>query len=63
MFIPIERWTSILEKVEREVFLLNPNQQNLLSQQGEWFILPNHENKEDYYVNPCLCQLKDELKF
>ena len=35
LFIPIERQTSILKMVEREVFLLNPKQQNRLSQQGE----------------------------
>ena len=34
MFIPIEGQTSILKMVEREVFLLNPKQQNRLSQQG-----------------------------
>ena len=35
MFIPIERQTSILKMVERDVLLLNPRHQNRLSQQGE----------------------------
>ena len=26
-------------------------------------MVPNHENKRDYYVNPCLSQLMDELWF
>ena len=35
MFIPIERRTSILKMVEGEVFLMEPKNQNRLSQQGE----------------------------
>ena len=27
------------------------------------FIVPNHEKKADYYVNPYLLKLKDELQF
>ena len=26
------------------------------------FILPNNKKKEDYYLNPCLSQLKDKLR-
>ena len=26
-------------------------------------MVPNHEKKEDYYVNMCLSQLIDELRF
>ena len=32
MFIPLERWTSILKLVESEVLLLKPKHQNCLSQ-------------------------------
>ena len=28
---------------------------------GNEFIVPNQENKLDYYVNPCLCQLANEF--
>ena len=35
MFIPIERRTSILKLVTREVFLLKPKQQYHKSQRGE----------------------------
>ena len=35
MFTPIERQTSVLKIVERDVLHLNPRHQNRLSQQGE----------------------------
>ena len=35
MFIPIERWTSILKMDIREVFLMNPKHQYHLSLWGE----------------------------
>ena len=35
MFIPIERWTSILKMATREVFLMKPKHQYHLSQRGE----------------------------
>ena len=52
MSILIERRTSILKMVEKEVFLMKqkhqyPNEENV-------FMVPNHENERDYYVNPCL---------
>ena len=34
-FIAIERWTSILKMVEREVFVMKPKHQYHLSQRGE----------------------------
>ena len=27
------------------------------------FVVPYHERRGDYYVNPCLSQFKDELEF
>ena len=36
MFIPIERWASILKIVGKEVFLIKPKHQNHLPQWGEW---------------------------
>ena len=35
MFIPIERQTSILKIVEKQIFLVKPKHQNHLSQWGE----------------------------
>ena len=35
MFILIEKRTSILKMVEKQVFLMKPKHQNHLSQQGE----------------------------
>ena len=52
MFFLIERRTLILKMVIREVFvmkpkhIINPNKENV-------FLMPNHEKKRDYYVNPC----------
>ena len=36
MFIPIERWTSILTMVEKHVFPMKRKHQNHLSQREEW---------------------------
>ena len=35
MFIPIKRWTSILKREEKEVFLMKTKHQNHLSHQGD----------------------------
>ena len=40
--------------VESEV-IIYPNEENV-------FVVPNHEKKGDYYVNPCQSQLKIELR-
>ena len=63
IFIPIEKWNSILRKVERDVFLWNQGINIIYPKDENVIIVPNHENKRDYYVNPCLSQLKDELQF
>ena len=63
MFIRIERQTSILKTAKKDIFLMKPKHQNHLSQGGECFMVPNYEKKGDYYVNPCLTQLNDELQF
>ena len=60
-FIPIERQTSILKMVESVVFLMKPKHHYNLSQRGECVYVPNHEKKRDFYVNPGLSQIKDEL--
>ena len=63
MFVPIERRTSILEMVIREVSLMKPKHQYHLSQWGECVCDSNHEKKGDYYVNVCLSQLEDIHQF
>ena len=40
----------------QSINIINPNEENV-------FMMPNHEKKGDYYVNPCLSQLKVELQF
>ena len=40
---------------KKEVFHMKPKHQPLLSQQGEYVMMLNHEKKGEYYVNPCLC--------
>ena len=47
--------------VEKEVFLIKPKHQIIYHNEGNVFMMSNHEEKEDYYVNPCLSNLKDEL--
>ena len=62
-FIPIKRRTSILKILEREVFPMKPKHQNIYPNEDNVIMVPNHEKNRDYYVNPRLYQLKDELEF
>ena len=48
---------------KREVLLMKQKHQYRLFQLGECVYGPNHENKGDYYVDPCLSQLIDEFWF
>ena len=49
--------------VEIEAFILNQSI-NIISPNEEIaFMVPNHERKGDYYVNPGLSQVKGELQF
>ena len=63
MFIPIERWTSILKMDIREVFLMNPKHQYHLSLWEECVYDAQSWKEKRYYVNPSLSQLKVELQF
>ena len=47
--------------VERQGFQMTPKHQCHLSQCGERVMMPNYENKRDYYVNLSLSQLAKEL--
>ena len=44
-------------------FLTKSKHQYHLSQREECVYGANDEKKGDYYANPCLSQLKDELQF
>ena len=54
VFIPIERWTLILKLVEREVILTKKSINIIYPKELNVFMVPNHENKGDCYVNSCL---------
>ena len=45
---------SFLNK--QSINVICPNEENK-------FMVPNQENKRDYFVNPCLSQLTNELSF
>ena len=45
----------------KKVFLTKPKHQYHYPNVENLFMVPNHENKGDDYVNPCLFQLIDEL--
>ena len=60
---PTERQTSIPNMVIRELFLSNQSINIINPTEKNMFTIPNHEEKWDYYANPCLSQLKDELQF
>ena len=63
VFIPIGRWILILKIVESEVFLIKPKHQFIYPNEENKFMVPNHEKKEDYYMNPYLSQLTYKLWF
>ena len=47
--------------VEKQVFHMNQSIEIVYPNKENMFMVPNHEKKGDYYVNPCLSQLKGEL--
>ena len=59
----IQKQTSILKMVRQQVFLMKPKWQYHLSQWGECDYGAQSWKKGDCYVNPCLSQFKDELRF
>ena len=46
---------------ESEVLLIKPKHQFVYPKKEIVFMVPNHEKKGDYYMNPCLPHLIDEL--
>ena len=63
MFVQIDNETLILKLVETKIFHIKQKHQYHLSKEENVFIVPNHENKIDCYVNPYSSQMKDELQF
>ena len=63
MFIPIKIRTSILKMAIREVSLRNQSINIIYLNEENVFMMSNHEKIGDYFVNPCLLQLKDVLQF
>ena len=58
VFVKIDQRTLILKMVEREVFLMTPEDEYHLSQQGEWICGAQSSKEGDYYVNLCLSNWK-----
>ena len=55
------QWTIINSKNSREKFFLWSQSINIIyPKEKNVFMVPNHENKGDYYMNPCLHPLIDE---
>ena len=44
-----------------EVFLMKPKHQFNYLNEKDVFMVPNHENIGDYFINSCLSQLVGEL--
>ena len=63
MFIPIDRRTLILKNGGRAFFLRNQSFNVIYLNEENKFMVPTHEKKEDYYENPCLCQLSANFYF
>ena len=64
MLVPVDVWTLILKKWFKEMlFLWNQSVNVIYSNKENVFMVHNHEKKGDYYMRPCLSQLKDELWF
>ena len=63
MFIPIKRGTSILKMVERTSFSYETKALKSFIPMRNVILVPNDEEKGDYYVNHYLSQLKNELQF
>ena len=58
---PIEKQTLVQKMVERDVFLMNQSMNIIYPNEDNAFVVPNHERKGDYYVNPWFSQLTNEL--
>ena len=64
MFIPSERRASILKIGNKSSFSYEIKASiSLILIEKNVFMMPNHEMKRDYYMNPYLSQLKDLLHF
>ena len=48
---------------KKKFFLSNWSIKTIYPNEENVFMAPNREKNGDYYVNPCLSQLKNELRF
>ena len=62
VFIPIERRTSILKWLKNKFFSWNQSIKNIYPNEQNVIMVPNDEKDGDYYLNPCLPQLKGQFK-
>ena len=46
---------------KKKLFLWNQSINVIYPKEENKFVVPNHENKRDYYVNPCLFKLTNEI--
>ena len=62
MFFLFEKWTLTIKNGGMgKLFLFNQSIKVIYPNEDNEFMVPNHEDKGDYYVNPCLSQLKNGL--
>ena len=54
-----ELWFS--KMVGSKVFFMKLKHQFIYPNEVKDFMVPNYEKSRDYYVNPCLSQMTDEL--
>ena len=54
IFVAIDKWTLALKMMEKEAFLMKSSINVNYPNEKNEFMVPNHEEKGDYYVNPCL---------
>ena len=61
VLIPVDGWTLVPKNGGKSSFSMKPKHQFVYPNEWNEFTMSNHEKKGDYYVNPCLSQLKNEL--
>ena len=60
MFVQIEKRTLILKNGRKKAFTMKPSINVIYLNEENVLMVPNHERKEDYYVNLCLSKLTNE---
>ena len=60
VFVQIHEWTIILKMAEKDAICMKPKPQIIYPDEKTAFMVPNHEKKEDDFVNPCLSKSTNE---